>query len=188
MTPPPESFDYERALAGCARGDGAALQRLYTQESARLLGVVQRMVRNMPLAEDIVHDAFVNIWKRAGSFNPQAGEARGWIYTIARNLALNTLRDNARELAVEDDVMETLDADLSLRAWRDTQDSFDWQGSTGRLSLCLERLEPVRRNCVLHAYLDGLSHSEIAAKVEAPLGTVKAWIKRSLHNLRECLQ
>jgi len=182
------AFDYAAALAGCAKGQAADLQRLYQQESGRLLGVVQRMVRNQPLAEDIVHDAFVAIWKRAASFDPSRGEARGWIYTIARNLALNSLRDNAREVAVEDDTLDALDGHQSLQAWRETEDAFAWQGSAGRMQGCLEQLEPVRRNCVLHPYVDGLSHSEIAARVGAPLGTVKAWIKRSLLNLRECLQ
>lgn len=176
------------ALAGCARGRGADLQRLYQQESARLLGVVQRIVRNQPLAEDIVHDAFVNIWKRAASFDASRGEARGWIYAIARNLALNSVRDNAREMTVEDELMDAFDVDQSLQAWRETHDAFDWQGCADRMHLCLERLEPVRRNCVLHAYVEGLSHSEIAKQVGAPLGTVKAWIQRSLLNLRECLK
>jgi RNA polymerase sigma-70 factor (ECF subfamily) len=180
-------FDYELALAACAKGQGAALQQLYEQESPRLLGVVQRMVRNMPLAEDIVHDAFVNIWKRAASFDASRGEARGWMYSIARNLALNSLRDNAREMAVEDEVMNDLEAEQSLQAWRETADAFAWEDSAGRMTLCLERLDPVRRNCVLHAYVDGLTHSEIAQRIGAPLGTVKAWIKRSLLNLRECL-
>ena len=76
----------------------------------------------------------------------------------------------------------------SERMLRDTLDAFSWQDSAGRMQPCLEQLEPVRRNCVLHAYVDGLSHSEIALRVGAPLGTVKAWIKRSLLNLRECLQ
>jgi RNA polymerase sigma-70 factor (ECF subfamily) len=185
---PTEDFDYERALARCAKGDGAALHLLYQQESPRLLGVVQRIVRNRPLAEDIVHDAFVNIWKRAATFQADRGAARGWIYAIARNLALNKVRDSTRELAVEDEVMDTLDANQSMQAWRETQDNSGWQDSAGRLGPCLAQLEPVRRNCVLHAYVDGLSHSEIAVRVGAPLGTVKAWIKRSLNHLRDCLQ
>jgi RNA polymerase sigma-70 factor (ECF subfamily) len=188
VTTDPAAFDYAAALAGCASGRAADLQRLYQQESGRLLGVVQRMVRNQPLAEDIVHDAFVAIWKKAASFDASRGEARGWIYTIARNLALNHLRDNARVLAVEDDTLDALNAHQSLQAWRETEDAFAWSGNAGRMQGCLEQLEPVRRNCVLHAYVDGLSHSEIAARVGAPLGTVKAWIKRSLLNLRECLQ
>ena len=74
-----------------------------------------------------------------------------------------------------------------LAAWRDTQDSFAWQDSAARIAPCLEQLEPVRRNCILHAYVDGLSHSEIAQRTGAPLGTVKAWIKRSLAALRDCI-
>ena len=66
-------------------------------------------------------------------------------------------------------------------------DAFGWRDSAGRIGPCLEQLEPVRRNCVLHAYVEGLSHSEIAQRLGAPLGTVKAWIKRSLKALKECL-
>ena len=93
-------FDYEATLAACAAGERAAMQRLYAQEGGRLLGVVQRIVRDAALAEDIVHDACVNIWTRAARFDPARGSARGWIYSVARNLALNAVRDGARELAV----------------------------------------------------------------------------------------
>lgn len=72
-------------------------------------------------------------------------------------------------------------------AWKDLNDSFAWQSSPGRITLCLEQLEPVRRNCILHAYVDGFSHREIAERLNAPLGTIKAWIKRSLAALRECM-
>lgn len=186
--PSPDDFNYEAVLAACARGDSNALRNLYAQESPRLLGVVQRIVRNMPQAEDLVHDAFITIWNRAGSYEPTRGTARGWIYTVARNLALNAVRDGAREFELADEAWDVLDAEVSLAEWRHVQDNFPWQDTAGRMSLCLERLEPVRRNCVLHAYLDGLSHPEIAHRVEAPLGTVKAWIKRSLSALKECLQ
>ena len=106
---------------------------------------------------------------------------------MARNLALNAVRDGARELAVDDDTAAALDARASLEAWHDAADAFVWQDSVGRIGPCLEQLEPVRRNCILHAYVDGLSHNEIARRLEAPLGTVKAWIKRSLAALRECM-
>jgi len=180
-------FDYEAALAACAAGERAALQRLYAHEGGRLLGVVQRIVRDAALAEDIVHDACVNIWTRAARFDPARGSARGWIYSVARNLALNAVRDLAREVEVDDDTAAALDARASLEAWHDTADAFVWQDSLGRIGPCLEQLEPVRRNCILHAYVDGLSHNEIARRLEAPLGTVKAWIKRSLAALRECM-
>jgi RNA polymerase sigma-70 factor (ECF subfamily) len=88
---------------------------------------------------------------------------------------------------VDEATSEALDMVQSLAAWRDTQDSFAWRDSAGRIAPCLEQLEPVRRNCILHAYVDGLSHSEIAQRTGAPLGTVKAWIKRSLAALRDCI-
>lgn len=180
-------FDYEATLAACAAGERAALQRLYAQEGGRLLGVVQRIVRDTALAEDIVHDACVNIWTRAARFDPARGSARGWIYSVARNLALNAVRDGAREVEMDDDTAAALDARASLEAWHDTADAFAWRDSAGRIGPCLEQLEPVRRNCILHAYVDGLSHGEIARRLEAPLGTVKAWIRRSLAALRECI-
>ena len=185
---PSDTFDYDAALRACAMGDSSALRRLYEQDSARLLGVAQRIVRNLPLAEDIVHDTFVNVWRKAKSFDSARGEARGWLYSITRNLALNAVRDGQREVLVDDDTAKALDSEASLQAWKDTSDAFAWQDSAGRMAVCLEQLEPVRRNCILHAYVDGLSHSEIAQQVQAPLGTVKAWIKRSLAALRECLQ
>lgn len=180
-------FDYQAALLACAAGERAALQQLYEQEGARLLGVVMRIVRDQALAEDIVHDACINIWTRAASFNPALGSARGWIYSVARNLALNAVRDASREITVDDDTATALDARASLEAWQDMADAFAWQASAGRIAHCLEQLEPVRRNCVLHAYVDGFSHGEIARRLDAPLGTVKAWIKRSLAALRECM-
>lgn len=184
----PDGFDYEAALRACARGEAAALHRLYRQESARLLGVVQRIVRNLPQAEDLVHDAFVAIWRRASTYDAARGSARGWIYTVARNLALNAVRDGARETGADEAALEALDAEASVQAWTDTRDAFAWQAAAGRIGPCLDQLEPVRRNCILHAYVDGLSHAEIASRVDAPLGTVKAWIRRSLAALKACLQ
>ncbi len=180
-------FEYETALAACAAGDNAALRRLYDQEGARLLGVAERIVRDAALAEDIVHDAFINIWTRAGTFDATRGSGRGWMFTITRHLALNSLRAGGREITVDDDAAAALDARASLEAWHDTADAFAWRASAGHIRRCLEELEPVRRNCILHAYVDGLSHSEIAERVNAPLGTVKAWIRRSLGLLRECM-
>lgn len=182
-----DPFDYEAALHACARGDQSALRRLYDQEGSRLLGVARRIVVDLALAEDIVHDAFIKVWTGAGSYDPLRGEARGWIYTITRHLALNAVRGAQREVKVDEDTAAALDAKASMERWADARDSFAFDASPGQISVCLEQLEPVRRNCLLHAYLDGLSHSDIALRVDAPLGTVKSWIKRSLASLKVCL-
>lgn len=187
LSVPQTPFDYEAALHACARGERQALQRLYEQESPRLLGVVQRIVIDRARAEDIVHDAFIKIWSGAASFDARRGTARGWMFTVARHLALNSVRNGAREVQLDEDDDGDSHAQVSIEGWQEVGDAFDWQVNPGRLHVCLEQLEPVRRNCIFHAYVDGYSHQQIAQKLGAPLGTVKAWIKRSLASLRECI-
>lgn len=183
----PGDFDYEAALAACAAGDRVAFRRLYEQEAPRLLGVALRIVRQRALAEDIVHDACVSLWTRAASFDASRGSARGWIYSVVRNLALNTVRNESRHVAVDEETTQALEAEMSMQAYQETTDAFELHASMGRLQQCLEALDPARRSCVLHAYLEGCSHSEIAERLGAPLGTVKSWIQRSLSSLRECM-
>lgn len=187
MSLPEPCFDYEACLAACARGEQQALQDLYQQESARLLGVAKRIARDNALAEDIVHDAFIKIWTRAASFDPARGSARGWIFIVTRHLALNFMRDNAREVQVSEYSEMALHDLASMQTSSGNVDSFDYRARSGRIYVCLEQLEPARRNCILHAYVDGYSHSQISQKLGTPLGTVKAWIKRSLVVLRECM-
>lgn len=170
-------FDYEACLAACARGDRRALRQLYAEDSSRLLGVALRIVRDKALAEDVVHDAFIKLWRGAGSFDPSRGSARGWVFSITRHLALNAVRNHSREVALSDEHEQVAAA----------HDSFEFSAREGQVYRCLEQLDPTRRTCILHAYVDGYSHSEIARKLDTPLGTVKAWIKRSLVALRECM-
>lgn len=186
MTDDSSQFDHAAALANCARGEHDALHQLYVHEGARLLGVVVRIVKDRGMAEDIVHDACLNIWQRADSFDPAKGSARAWIFSVARHLALNAIRYRDREVAFDSHGSAELDDTQHSQSMSVVEEAFDWQ--TGqRIDSCLAELEPERRNCVLHAYVDGLSHAEIAAHTGAPLGTVKAWIKRSLLRLRECM-
>ncbi|MDB5965414.1 MAG: polymerase subunit sigma [Polaromonas sp.] len=181
------SFNYEQALHDCARGDRQALQRLYQQEGRHLLGVALRIVRQAQEAEDVVHDAFMNIWTKSASFDATLGSGRGWIYSVTRNLALNAVRNGAREVSVDEETAEALDEQGSLAAHAQAPDPFELRVSLGKLDDCLALLEPARRNCILYAYVDGCSHGEIAERTRTPLGTVKAWIKRGMGTLRECM-
>lgn len=176
MSLPESEFDYEARLAACARGEQSALRDLYVQEGPRLLGVAKRLVRDAALAEDIVHEAFIKIWNAAAQFDPARGSARGWMFSVTRHLALNQLRDQSRETPFN----EEHDAEPD-------EDAFDVQGHSARIHRCLEQLDPQRRSCILHAYVDGYSHAQISQRMGTPLGTVKAWIKRSLNALRECM-
>ncbi|HEX2556506.1 MAG TPA: sigma-70 family RNA polymerase sigma factor [Microvirga sp.] len=178
----PARTDLDEALRGCAAGEQAALRAIYDAEAPRMLGVALRLLRRRSLAEEAVHDAFVQIWQRAGGFDPARGGARSWIYAVLRHRALNILRGETRTdlvedfepfaLASEDDSPETLVSRLS---------------DAGALRRCLERLEPARRQAVLLAYVQGLSHGELAGRLGVPLGTMKSWIRRSLLALRECM-
>lgn len=169
------------ALAGCARGERAALKSIYVREGATLLAVANRIVRRREVAEEVVQEAFVQIWRRADSFNPALGSGRSWIYAVVRNRALNELRDD-RHVPVEDHELESFAAHDG-----EVDDAFERLAETSSLRRCLARLDPARRRAVLLAYVTGMTHGEIAGRLGAPLGTVKAWIRRSLLALRECM-
>ncbi|RZI81874.1 MAG: sigma-70 family RNA polymerase sigma factor [Rubrivivax sp.] len=183
LTTDPIPFDYEAALLACARGERFALRALYEREGRWLLGVAWRIVRDRELAEDVLHDAFLQVWQDAGSFKPELGSARGWLYTVVRHRALKAVRHPGRLQSVDP-------ADLA--ALSDQQQAAD-EGADERgldadsLERCLQRLDDARRACVVHAFVDGYTHEQIAERLQTPLGTVKSWIRRSLASLKECM-
>jgi RNA polymerase sigma-70 factor (ECF subfamily) len=172
----------EKAIAACGRGDRLALRAIYEAEGPKLLGVALRMLKRRAIAEEVVQDAFLKAWEAAPRFDGTAGQGRGWLVTILRNRALNVLRGEARldliedyeplALASEEDNAEVIIARLS---------------DESALRRCLQRLDETRRRLIVLAYTEGLSHGEIAARLGAPLGSVKSWIRRSLLSLKECM-
>jgi len=180
----PVEFNYEAALAACARGDQRALRNIYDREGARLLGVALRIVRRRQVAEDVLHDAFLSIWTRARSFDPGRGAARGWIYSVVRHQALDVARGSGREVQADEEALDVLDVDAADHS---LLEAFERRQDLGRLHDCLVGLDPPKRDSILYAYVDGCSHAEIAARMQSPLGTIKAWIKRGLSALKECM-
>lgn len=180
---PGAAFDYAEALAGCARGERTALRRIYDRDANSMLGVAIRILRRRELAEEAVQDAFVLIWRRAASFDPTRGNGRSWVFAILRNRALNILRDGARE--------ESTDAPLLAdepNEGPDPEAAVALLDETSRLRVCLEGLEPRRREGLVLAYTHGLSHGEVAARLRVPLGTAKSWIRRAFLEVRECMR
>jgi RNA polymerase sigma-70 factor (ECF subfamily) len=174
--------ELERSLAACANGDRNALRHIYDVEAGRLIAIAQRIVRRRELAEEVVQEAFIRIWTHAHQYEHTRGSARGWIYAIVRNRALNMLRDGKREHAIED--IETLQekdsSDDVMTAWYRLD-------RNSRLYACLDALDEQRKRSILMAYVGGYSHGEIAGRLRLPLGTTKSWIRRSLTALRECM-
>lgn len=175
-------FDYEAQLLGCARGERAALRRLYDQEAGQLLGVALQIVRRREVADEVLHDAFLNIWQKSGTYSPALGSARGWIVTVVRNRALDVARQSVRENSSSETSFEDLPSDGlgPLEALSRDRD-------VSALCRCLECMDEQKRACILLAYLDGYSHQQIAERLACPLGTVKTWTRRGLIGLKECL-
>ncbi|KQS78918.1 RNA polymerase subunit sigma [Rhizobium sp. Leaf384] len=177
---PPD--DLTTALAACATGDRAALRRIFDREGGRLVTIAERIVRRRDLAEEVVQESFIRIWTQAHQYQPDRGSARGWIYAIVRNRALNLLRDGRREYSVADveQLQERDQVDHVMAAWHRLD-------HTSRLRDCLGALEENKRRGILMAYIGGYSHGEIAGRLRIPLGTTKSWIRRGLSALRECM-
>jgi RNA polymerase sigma-70 factor (ECF subfamily) len=179
---PSGAFDYNAAIMACAGGDNAALKALYDIEAPKMLGVATRLLKRPSLAEDAVHDAFVNIWTKSASFNAALGEGRAWMYAILRNRSLNMLRGEDRI-----DFTDDLES-FGLASEEDTpEDAISRLSDASALRRCLESLDPPKRNAIVMAYMHGLSHGELAGKLNVPLGTMKSWIRRGLLALKECL-
>lgn len=150
--------------------------------SPELYAVALRLLRRPELAQDAVHDAFVQIWERAASFDSARGSARGWLIAIVRYRSLDMLRRLGRrqdDLDVDEIVLADPDADPSER--------LGLSEDAARLRRCLDGLSLQARQCILLAHVRGYTHDELAVRLERPVGTVKSWIRRGLAMLRICL-
>lgn len=184
---PAASDELADRLDACARGDRKALKAIFDSEAPRLLGIAERILRRSDLAEDAVQEAFLRIWRRSRSFDRSRGSAQGWITAIARNSAIDLLRNGRREEPVAEEVITMHAETARLAEEAGLDDVVGRLDEDGRLRHCLEGLDPERRQAILMAYVFGLSQGEIAGRLGAPLGTVKSWMRRSIASLRECL-
>ncbi len=178
----PDPSDMSDLMQRVARGDRAALASLFDAESGRLVAIAQRIVRRRDLAEEVVQEVFVTVWQKAAIFDASKGSARGWLTTIVRNRALNLIRNDARiDFRDSDDLTDLGDRQGDALA------AYNALSERDALRACLERLDEPKRRAILLCYVTGLNHGEAAATMRAPLGTVKAWIRRGVASLQECL-
>jgi RNA polymerase sigma-70 factor (ECF subfamily) len=171
-------------LAACTLNDQKAFARLYQMTSANLYGVVLRILNREAWADDCLQEAFVKIWNNAESYRPYLAAPMTWMMTIARNQALDLLRRRRREVMESDSggFKEEVDPDpLPLDRLSQNDEGIHLQD-------CLDRLNENQRQTIALAYFKGLTHEELANRIDAPLGTVKTWIRRGLEQLRRCLE
>jgi RNA polymerase sigma-70 factor (ECF subfamily) len=167
-----------------------------------LFGVAVRMLGQGQAAEDVLQEAYVSIWKNAGSYRSEVGgqpiQPMTWLIAIVRNKALDALRARARrpesawndttELAGSDgDGRDAMGAASALAPAPSAMHLLEQATQALRIDGCMNALEGSYRQSLALAYYQGLSHSEVAAQMGAPLGSVKAWIRRGLERLKSCL-
>ncbi len=171
-------------LARCALRDRRAFEALYQQTSPILYGLLLKLTRDRDSAADLLQEGFVRIWQRAGDYRSQLGQPITWMGSIVRHLAIDRLRrgDHRHRAELDDDGWARM-ADPGLSP---EEEMYVQQGDSA-LARCLEALEPEPRRAVLLAYFEGLTHDAIARSLDRPLGTVKAWVRRSLQRLKICL-
>lgn len=185
----PKNLDYQliALLDRVALADQIALKELYDLTSSKLYGVAVRVVTNREWAEDVLQEAFLNIWRIAGDYKASLSPPMAWMGLVVRSRGLDFLRrrtsDRADAALELDDVISDTVAGNSPNPLDTTLAS----EQASALHVCLSKLDNKQREVVSLAYLRDLSHAELAVQLKLPLGTVKTWIRRGLEQLRGCM-
>ncbi len=174
--------ELDELISRVALADRRAFDRLYAITSGRLFAVALRMMKNRAEAEDVLQDAYVRIWQRAGSFRPGQGRSMSWLITITRNLAIDRLRVRTAPVAPMEMAQDVPDEGPT------PETALAQSESRARIDACLEELEAQRAEAVRAAYIEGWSYQELADRFDTPLNTIRTWLRRSLLRLRACME
>lgn len=179
---PKTPIELEQLLAQCALGNQTAFEQLYQSCSSRLFGVACKIVNRRDWAEDILQESFVNIWQSAGSYQMQKAEPMTWMTHIVRNKALDWLRRPQHESNDDMDSLENTIEDHAPGLFEHLSQSRE----NSAISECIKQLDLKNREAILLAFWQGLTHSELAHRLQQPVGTIKSWIRRGLATLKLC--
>jgi RNA polymerase sigma-70 factor, ECF subfamily len=169
-------------LAAVAHGDEAAFEQLYVATRAKLYGVLLRILGRPELAEEVMQETYVKVWKMAGKFDASVASPITWMVAIARNRAIDIVRKRT-ELSIEEEpeAMDVAaDSPVPLARREMTEE-------LKRLLSCLGKLDPEKQRIVLLAYYSGWSREQLSRKLDIPVNTIKTWLRRSLIEVRECM-
>ncbi len=175
-----ESTELVQLLRESFRGNQDAFEQLYKKSSPRLFAIALRLLKDRTQAEEVLQEAFVQIWHNASEYHSERGDVLAWMTTIVRYRALDHLRLKKREAVINEDT------DWELY---DIESSYGRQ-STQEIALvgCMSELNMDQRNSISLAFFEGLTHEELAGRLSKPLGTVKAWVRRGIQSLKKCLE
>lgn len=175
-------------LARVSLGDRAAFARLYEDVRSRLFGVILRINVNHSQAEEVLQEVFINIWRRADSYDQARAQPMAWLVSVARYRAIDSLRErhvatvSTTTVEGEPDWIEAMASNDPGPAERhETGDD------TVQLTRCMKTLTAEQRQALALAYYQGYSHAEVATHLAQPLGSVKSWVRRGLLALQRCM-
>ncbi len=181
--PAHEHAELVRAMAG---GDRAALARLYDLLGRTLYALAYRVLGDRAEAEDIVHDAFLQLWQKAGDYDAARGSVFAWTATLVRNRAIDRVRMRKRRAEILHESATEIHPPAG-DAGGGPADRLWFAEKSGAVRAALAALAPEQRTALELAYFGGLTQQEISARLNEPLGTIKARIRRGLLRLRETL-
>ncbi len=165
--------------------DVSAFEQLYDRHSRIVYGLLMRILQQAGTAEEVAQDVFLQLWRNAGQYDESRGPFLPWLLTLARNRALDTLRLKSERQRRREDETE---ATPPVVAAPEYERQLDEMRRGERVRALMASLNPRHKKAIELAYFEGLSHTEIAAALKEPLGTVKSWIRNGLLRLKEGLQ
>lgn len=175
----------ENLLVRVAGGDESALRELYDRTSRRVYGLALAVLRDRVVAEDVALEVYVQAWRQAGRFDPASGSALAWLATLARTRAIDAWRARRRHEARQQPLDVETDALASELPGPEARGQAEERAA--RVRGAVDALPPEQRRALQAAFFSGLTHTEVAAALGQPLGTVKTRIRAGLSALRAAL-
>jgi len=166
--------------------DRSAFAELYDRHATRLFSVAQRILQDPTEAQDVVQDTFMQIWEKAGNFDPRLGQPSYWMVTLVRNKAIDRIRASQRRAKLAE--AAGAEAALNTVEVESANESLHGREKAGLIRSALVELPADQRQAIELAFFSGLTQHEISARLSAPLGTIKARIRRGLLKLRDQLE
>lgn len=165
------------------KGDKQAFSALYQRTSPRLYTLAISVLRNRDLAQEVLQESFINIWKSASSYHSGKGSVQVWLNVVVRNRCIDCLRQRVTQI----DSPDFIDWNELVCHQPSPLQSLQTQHEARDLARCMEGLSGQQKQALTLAFFHGLSHSELAEKTQSPLGSIKSSIRRGLASLRRCL-